>query len=45
MVFQLVNHNMLSPVNAASSINLSLEEFLKLLEVYNQDPENFRLEQ
>lgn len=45
MVFKLVNLGILSPVTSASSVDLSTEEFQKLLEAYNRDPENFRIGQ
>lgn len=37
MAFKLVNLGILSPVTAASSVELSTEEFQKLWEAYNRD--------
>ncbi len=45
LAFKQVNLGILSPEIASALIDLSTEDFLKLLEVYNQNPKNFLLEQ
>lgn len=43
LAFKIVNLGILSPEILSPLVDFSVEEFQELMEVYNQDPESFRL--